>query len=62
MCVSALLNAQKSTKPFILSIKDFEAKTASMTDVQKEKVMQELESSPNCKIVDDLIKIRNKDK
>jgi len=33
-----------------------------MTDVQKEKVMQELENSPACKIVDDLIKLGNKDK
>jgi len=43
-------------------IKAFEARTASMTDAQKTKVMQELESSPNCKIVDDLIKIGNQDK
>jgi hypothetical protein len=43
-------------------IKAFEAKTATMTEAQQAKILQELENSPACKIVDDLIKLGNKDK
>lgn len=40
-------------------IKNFEASVANMTDAEKEQVLRELESSPSCKIIDDLIKIGN---
>ncbi|MFN3315981.1 MAG: hypothetical protein ACK40K_04150 [Raineya sp.] len=42
--------------------KMFEEKAAKMTPAEQEQVMKELENSPSCKLVDDLIKIGNKDK
>ncbi|GAB4124377.1 MAG: hypothetical protein OHK0045_11540 [Raineya sp.] len=41
-------------------IKAFEARTASMNETQKAQVMKELESSPACKMVDDLMKLGQK--
>lgn len=61
----ALADAQKfsddvNTGKMDNCLKMFETKTTSMTDAQKEQVLKELENSPTCKIVDDLIKLGSK--
>lgn len=43
-------------------LKIFEKKASMLTEAEQEQVMKELEISPSCKLVDDLIKIGNKDK
>lgn len=41
-------------------LKMFETKAATMTEAQQQQVLRELENSPTCKLIDDLIKLGNK--
>ncbi len=41
-------------------LKMFETRTTQMSEAEQQQVLRELENSPSCKLIDDLIKLGNK--